>query len=221
MPPKQKTRSCTEQPSTGLNPRELSRLTDERLQNIIPNIVNEIHQRNNEDGSSGGRTRGRGGHTGGRSGRTVGRGGRTRGDGSSGGGDDSLEHDDRENPHNNDFTNQGCNYKYFSSCNPPSFSGKEGATGLMRWIEGMERKLKLTRCLDKHKVHYATSTLTGQAQTWWDTQERTLGTIVIDAMQWNDVKVRILAQYCPENELENLQEEFWHLKMVGFDIQEH
>ncbi|KAD7117107.1 hypothetical protein E3N88_04375 [Mikania micrantha] len=29
---------------------------------------------------------------------------------------------------------QGCTYQYFASCNPPTFTGKEGAAGLFKWI---------------------------------------------------------------------------------------
>ena len=47
---------------------------------------------------------------------------------------------------------QGCTYKYFASCNPPTFTGKEGASGLIRWIKEMETKLKIRRCLAEHKV---------------------------------------------------------------------
>ncbi|KAD3337081.1 hypothetical protein E3N88_32601 [Mikania micrantha] len=60
---------------------------------------------------------------------------------------------------------QGCTYKYFASCNPPTFTGKEGAAGLLRWIDEMEIKLKISQCLAKHKVSYAACSLKESALT--------------------------------------------------------
>ncbi|KAD4385405.1 hypothetical protein E3N88_25573 [Mikania micrantha] len=75
---------------------------------------------------------------------------------------------------------RGCTYKYFASCNPPTFTGKEGAAGLIRWIEEMETKLKISQCLVEHKVSYAAFSLKESALTRWNTQAKTLGSATVD-----------------------------------------
>ncbi|KAD6796137.1 hypothetical protein E3N88_07033 [Mikania micrantha] len=112
---------------------------------------------------------------------------------------------------------QGCTYKYFASCNPPTFTGKEGAAGLIRWIEEMETKLKISQCLEEHKVSYAACSLKDSALTWWNTQAKTLGSATVDSMGWNDFKTLIRSEYCPITEIQKLQEEFWNHSMIGAD----
>ncbi|KAD4385834.1 hypothetical protein E3N88_26003 [Mikania micrantha] len=112
---------------------------------------------------------------------------------------------------------QGCAYKYFASCNPPTFTGKEGAAGLLRWIEEMETKLKISQCLEEHKVSYAACSLKDSALTWWNTQAKTLGSAIVDSMGWNDFKTLIRSEYCPIIEIQKLQEEFWNHSMIGAD----
>ncbi|KAD7477791.1 hypothetical protein E3N88_00927 [Mikania micrantha] len=77
---------------------------------------------------------------------------------------------------------QRCTYKYFASYNPPTFTGKEGAAGLLKWIEEMETKLKISQCLVEHKVSYAACSVKDLALTWWNTQAKTLGSATVDAM---------------------------------------
>ncbi|KAD2804559.1 hypothetical protein E3N88_37936 [Mikania micrantha] len=112
---------------------------------------------------------------------------------------------------------QGCTYKYFASCNPPTFTGKEGAAGLLRWIEEMETKLKISLCLEEHKVSYAACSLKDSALTWWNTQAKTLGSVTVDSIGWNDFKTLITSEYYPITEIQKLQEEFWNHSMIGVD----
>ena len=52
-----------------------------------------------------------------------------------------------------------CTYKHFNSCNPPKFSGSEGATGLLQWFEGIENTFLNSNCPDDLKVRHATGVL--------------------------------------------------------------
>ncbi|KAD2805246.1 hypothetical protein E3N88_38623 [Mikania micrantha] len=112
---------------------------------------------------------------------------------------------------------QGCTYKYFASCNPPTFAGTEGAAGLLRWIKEMETKLKISQCLEEHKVSYAACSFKESALTWWNTQAKTLGSATIDSIGWNEFKTLIRSEYCPLTEIQKLQEEFWNHSMIGAD----
>lgn len=112
-------------------------------------------------------------------------------------------------------------YTYFTSCNPPNFSGKEGVAWLIKWIEEIEQKLKISQCLEEHKVMYASCSFTVQGLTWWNNQIRTLGTATTDNMPWNEFKTLLLAKYCPMNEIQKLEEEFWNHTMIGAEHQKY
>ncbi|GJV24393.1 putative reverse transcriptase domain-containing protein [Tanacetum coccineum] len=81
--------------------------------------------------------------------------------------------------------NDGCSYKTFTACNPKEFDGKGGAVALTRWIEKIESVFKNSRCTTNQRV------------------------------SWNDFKALLVEEFCPSNEMEKLENEFWNHTMVG------
>ncbi|GJT08591.1 hypothetical protein Tco_0843053 [Tanacetum coccineum] len=61
-----------------------------------------------------------------------------------------------------------CSYKEFMSCQPFNFKGTEGAVGLIRWFEQSESVFSHSNCTEDCKVKFATSTLTEEALSWWN-----------------------------------------------------
>nr|GEX70612.1 reverse transcriptase domain-containing protein [Tanacetum cinerariifolium] len=61
-----------------------------------------------------------------------------------------------------------CNYKEFMSCQPFNFKGSKGAIGLIRWFERTESVFSRSNCTEDCKVKFATSTLTEEALSWWN-----------------------------------------------------
>ena len=179
-------------PSGPLTEADIGRIFNEHLAAAIPTLVAQIQE---------GLNTGTGGNPSGGSG--------------------SLGIGGRRGPTDPDPPQQGCTYKYFASCNPPTFSRKGGATGLLKWIEEMENKLKIRRCFDQHKTEYAASSLKEAALIWWNNQVRTMGAAVADVLPWVDFVRLIKAEYCPANELQKLKEEFWQHSMVGADLQKY
>ncbi|GJX03603.1 putative reverse transcriptase domain-containing protein [Tanacetum coccineum] len=88
--------------------------------------------------------------------------------------------------------NNGYTFKAFQSCNPKEYDGKGGAI-----------------------VRYAASSLVNKALTWWNTQVQARGREAAMAMSWNDFKALMVEEFCPSNEMEKLESEFWNHKMVG------
>ncbi|PWA99001.1 reverse transcriptase domain-containing protein [Artemisia annua] len=117
--------------------------------------------------------------------------------------------------------NKGCTYKAFMSCNPKEFHGKEGAVGLLSWIESMESVLHISKCSDNHKVEYAACLLQGRALTWWNTQVQIRGREAALRLTWEEFKKLLLEEYCPKGELQKLESEFWNHTMVGSDIEKY
>ncbi|KAD4982452.1 hypothetical protein E3N88_19123 [Mikania micrantha] len=87
-----------------------------------------------------------------------------------------------ENGNGGNGGNHTCTFKHFNSCNPTTFNGTEGATGLLQW-----------------------------ALTWWNGEKRNRGVDVAMALPWADVKQLMTEEFCPRNEMKKLEEEFWNL----------
>ncbi|GKC54493.1 putative reverse transcriptase domain-containing protein [Tanacetum coccineum] len=111
--------------------------------------------------------------------------------------------------------NNGCTFKAFQSCNPKEYDGKGGAIVLTRWIEKMENVIDNSGCAENQKVRYAASSLVNKALTWWNTQVQARGREAAMAMSWNDFKALMVEEFCPSNEMEKLESEFWNHKIVG------
>ncbi|GJS33491.1 putative reverse transcriptase domain-containing protein [Tanacetum coccineum] len=62
---------------------------------------------------------------------------------------------------------------------------------------------------------YATSLFIGKALTWRNTQVQARGQDIANAMAWNDFKALLTTKFCPRNEIENLEGEFWNHLIVG------
>ncbi|GJX14792.1 reverse transcriptase domain-containing protein [Tanacetum coccineum] len=111
--------------------------------------------------------------------------------------------------------NDGCSYKTFTACNPKEFDGKGGAVALTRWIEKMESVFENSGCTANQRVRYAASCFVNKALTWWNTQVQARGREAAIGMSWNDFKALLVEEFCPSNEMEKLENEFWNHTMVG------
>ncbi|KAJ0733114.1 putative transcription factor interactor and regulator CCHC(Zn) family [Helianthus annuus] len=112
-----------------------------------------------------------------------------------------------------------CTFKNFMDCRPNSFSGTEGAVGLLHWFEKLESVFEMCECPEARRVKYATGTLEGIALTWWNAQVQILGLAAANATPWNDFKELIKREYCTREDIHKLEDELYHLKMVGSEIE--
>ncbi|GJY72051.1 putative reverse transcriptase domain-containing protein [Tanacetum coccineum] len=159
------------------NPPDIATLLAQQLQNLLPEIVNQVTASVNANANNG------------------------NGNGANGG--------------NGGNGNNGCTYKSFMSCNPKEYDGKGGAVVLTRWIERMETVIDNSGCAENQKVRYVASSLVNKALTWWNTQVQARGREAANAMSWNDFKALLVEEFCPSNEMERLENEFWNHKMIG------
>ncbi|GKB56729.1 hypothetical protein Tco_0912915 [Tanacetum coccineum] len=84
----------------------------------------------------------------------------------------------------------GCSYKEFMACNPKDYDGKGGVIVYTRWIEKMESVQDMSGCGENQKVKYI-------------------------AGSFIDLKVFLREEFCPNNEIQKLETEFWCHAMVG------
>ncbi|GJW65680.1 putative reverse transcriptase domain-containing protein [Tanacetum coccineum] len=111
--------------------------------------------------------------------------------------------------------NNRCSYKTFTACNLKEFDGKGGAIALTRWIENMESVFDNSGCTTNQRVRYAASCFVNKALTWWNTQVQARGRKAAIGMSWNNFRPLLVEEFCPSNEMEKLENEFWNHTMVG------
>ncbi|KAD5961961.1 hypothetical protein E3N88_13434 [Mikania micrantha] len=111
-----------------------------------------------------------------------------------------------------------CTYKMFKSCDPTTFDGKEGATGVIQWLEETESVLEISSCKDEDKVKFAAQQFKGEALFWWKTVLQVRGRDVVNHMNWEEFKEIVKEKYCPINEIERIEEEFLNLEMIFPDM---
>ncbi|GJW22749.1 reverse transcriptase domain-containing protein [Tanacetum coccineum] len=115
---------------------------------------------------------------------------------------------------NGNVGNDGCFYKTVTACNPKEFDGKGGAVALTHSIEKMESVFENSGCTANQRVRYAASCFVNKALTWWNTQVQARGREAAIGMSWNDFKALLVEEFCPSNEMEKLENEFWNHTMV-------
>ncbi|GKB46830.1 reverse transcriptase domain-containing protein, partial [Tanacetum coccineum] len=106
--------------------------------------------------------------------------------------DDSIHEEDRNVNMNNGRS--GCSYKEFVACKPKKFDGKGGAVAHTCLVEKMEAVQDISGCRDHQKNRG---------------REAAIG------MTWEDFKALMKEEYCPSNEMQKLETEFWNHVMVG------
>ncbi|KAI3790948.1 hypothetical protein L2E82_04403 [Cichorium intybus] len=114
-----------------------------------------------------------------------------------------------------------CTYKSFMACKPKEFHGKEGAVGLLKWIDSMESVLHISKCTEGNKVEFATCMLQDRALTWWKNQVQTRGRAAAYQLSWEDLKKLLIEEYCPKDELQKLESELWNHSMEGTQIEKY
>ncbi|XP_022019225.1 uncharacterized protein LOC110919261 [Helianthus annuus] len=103
-------------------------------------------------------------------------------------------------------------------CKPQTFSGAEGPIGLLRWFEKAESVFAMCYCPKGDRVKFASGTLEDGSLTWWKAQVQMLGVEMANATTWDDFKGLIREEYCPRDEIQKLENEYYDLKMEGYEI---
>nr|GEY42754.1 putative reverse transcriptase domain-containing protein [Tanacetum cinerariifolium] len=111
-----------------------------------------------------------------------------------------------------------CSFSSFIKCNPTPFYGKEGAIEMCRWFEKSEMVFSISDCAERNKVKFAAATLQGRALTWWNSQVATLGLNVAIGKSWGDMKKMVLEEFCPDEEIQRMEDELRSLKLRDTNI---
>ncbi|GJR15360.1 reverse transcriptase domain-containing protein [Tanacetum coccineum] len=82
-----------------------------------------------------------------------------------------------------------CSYKEFMSCQPFNF-----------------------------KVKFATSTLTEEALSWWNSFAQPIGIEEAYKITWSEFKNLLIKKYCPRIEIKKIEDKFYNLTLKGSDL---
>nr|GEU93803.1 reverse transcriptase domain-containing protein [Tanacetum cinerariifolium] len=111
-----------------------------------------------------------------------------------------------------------CSYKEFMSDQPFNFRGLEGAVGLICWFKHTESMFSRSNCTEDCKVKFATSTLTEEALSWWNSFAQPIGIEEAYKITWVQFKKLLIKKYYPRTEIQKMEDEFYHLTMKGNDL---
>ncbi|GJV66217.1 reverse transcriptase domain-containing protein [Tanacetum coccineum] len=114
--------------------------------------------------------------------------------------------------------NKACNYKEFRAVMHENFRGTEGAVGLTRWFEKLESQFGISNVAEGDRVKFASSTLLDSALTWWNVYVRSVTLDTAHATPWSDFKAMFIRKYCPRNEVKQMENELWNLKVKGTNL---
>ncbi|KAI3754694.1 hypothetical protein L1987_54482 [Smallanthus sonchifolius] len=93
---------------------------------------------------------------------------------------------------------QACTFKTFMDCKPHTFSVAEGDVGLLCWFEKVESVFAMCNCPQANQI---------------------MGLDMANTLPWEEFKIMLSEEYCPCEEIQTLEGEFWNLKMEGFEIE--
>nr|GEX83896.1 putative reverse transcriptase domain-containing protein [Tanacetum cinerariifolium] len=79
----------------------------------------------------------------------------------------------------------------------------------------METIFRISNCLAKNQVNFATCTLLAGALTWWNSHVRIIGNDAAYVMTWIELKKKMTDKYFLRNEMKKIETEFWNLEVQG------
>ncbi|KAI3814191.1 hypothetical protein L1987_18939 [Smallanthus sonchifolius] len=110
-------------------------------------------------------------------------------------------------------SNRGCTYKGFKDGDPPKFDGNKDSVATFEWIERMNAVINISECRPDQAVKYVAHSFTNEALGWWRNIQRIKSPNAIARMTWEDLKKLIIQKFCPQNEIDRVENEFLNFKV--------
>ncbi|GJV18505.1 putative reverse transcriptase domain-containing protein [Tanacetum coccineum] len=97
-----------------------------------------------------------------------------------------------------------------------ALSVDELITQLRQLCEDAEDHANVAEKVDR--VKFASSTLLDGALTWWNVYVCSVTLDTAHATPWSDFKAMFIRKYCPRNEIKQMENELWNLKVKGINL---
>lgn len=107
------------------------------------------------------------------------------------------------------------------NCDPKYLYGNEGIISLTRWFKMMESVFQIGYIPKDNKVRFVACTFMNATLSWWNEQVKTLGIVSANSLSLGELNTLLIVEYCPGEEVQNLENELWNLKMKGSDIKDY
>ncbi|XP_024989348.1 uncharacterized protein LOC112523908 [Cynara cardunculus var. scolymus] len=112
-------------------------------------------------------------------------------------------------------------YKTFLSCKPPEFVGADDPVACMNWLREIEQAFRACDCDEGQKAKFGSQMLRGAALTWWNIVISTIEAQELAKMSWATFKEKVLEEYCNEQEMDHIEEEFRTLKKGNLSVRDY
>lgn len=93
---------------------------------------------------------------------------------------------------------KGYDFKMFSACKPPSYSGERDPVKAMEWLKEIESAFRTSKCADKDKVLFGSAMLKSDALYWWEVVASSKGSDVYETLAWEEFSTAFKVQFCPQ-----------------------
>ncbi|XP_024969588.1 uncharacterized protein LOC112508954 [Cynara cardunculus var. scolymus] len=105
-----------------------------------------------------------------------------------------------------------CSYKTLLSCKPPEFVGSDDPVACMNWLREIEQAFRACDYDEGQKEKFGSQILRGAALTWWNIVISTIEVKELAKMSWATFKKKVMEEFCNEQEMDRIEEEFRTLK---------
>ncbi|GJT75911.1 reverse transcriptase domain-containing protein [Tanacetum coccineum] len=85
-------------------------------------------------------------------------------------------------------------------------------------FEQIETVFSRSNCTEDSKVKFATSTLTEDALSWWNSFAQPIGIEEAYKTTWSELKKLLTKKYYPRTEVKKIEDEFYSLTVKGNDL---
>ncbi|GJU70017.1 putative reverse transcriptase domain-containing protein [Tanacetum coccineum] len=82
----------------------------------------------------------------------------------------------------------------------------------------LESQFEISNVAEGDRVKFAFSTLLDGALTWWNMYVHYVTLDTAHATPWSDFKAMFIRKYCPRNEINQIENELWNLKVKGTNL---
>ncbi|XP_024984093.1 uncharacterized protein LOC112520019 [Cynara cardunculus var. scolymus] len=114
-----------------------------------------------------------------------------------------------------------CSYKTLLCCKPPEFMGSDDPVACMNWLWEIEQAFRACDCDEGQKVKFGSQMLRGAALTWWNIAISTMKATDLTKMSWTTFKEKVMDEYCNEQEMDRIEEEFRTLKKGNLTVRDY
>ena len=104
---------------------------------------------------------------------------------------------------------------------PPSLSGSPTPVEVMNWISEMETMFESCECSNRQKTALAVPLLKSGVLSWWKLLADSMPKGEASKMSWEDFLVQLKMQYCSEQDLLEINNEFQNLKKGKMSVIEY